>query len=261
MTIIAICFLAACVDHQFPTFVNCDASSLTINILNIDPASACGMADGSVRLSGNGGEKPYLFSLDALTWTNDSLFHELSSGEYSFFIKDAHGCIQHTDSVVATTDPMIVFGVTTTSDKQCIQGDGVIEVSVEGNGNSFEYRLDDGEFLSNAVFEEVQAGDHILYVKKMPQGCITISTVNVPRAFTGISWTTDILPIIIKSCATSGCHDGISRLDWRDYNETKQFAQAIKQRTQNKSMPMDKTLPQEDIDKIACWVDDGALDN
>lgn len=75
------------------------------------------------------------------------------------------------------------------------------------------------------------------------------------------SWQTEILPIMQISCATSGCHDGISRRNWTDYNEVKQYSNAIKERTVNRSMPFDEPLPQDQINKIACWVDNGALNN
>jgi hypothetical protein len=75
------------------------------------------------------------------------------------------------------------------------------------------------------------------------------------------SWQNDILPIMTASCATSGCHDGISRRDWTNYNEVKTYSASIKTRTQNKSMPFDGPLPQDQIDKIVCWVDNGALNN
>lgn len=77
-----------------------------------------------------------------------------------------------------------------------------------------------------------------------------------------ISWQNDILPIMETSCAGAGCHDGISRRDWTDYNEVKQYSTAIKQRTQDRSMPFDgPPLPQDQIDIISCWVDAGAPNN
>ena len=75
------------------------------------------------------------------------------------------------------------------------------------------------------------------------------------------SWQNDILPIMINACATNGCHDGITRRNWRDYSEVKEYAATIKKKTQDRSMPFDGPLPQHEIDLIACWVDGGALNN
>jgi hypothetical protein len=89
--------------------------------------------------------------------------------------------------------------------------------------------------------------------------------VEIPQQFDCdaqfISWQNDILPIMVRECATVTCHDGITRLDWRNYALVKQYASSIKTLTQNRSMPFDDVLPQEEIDKIVCWVDKGALNN
>jgi hypothetical protein len=76
-----------------------------------------------------------------------------------------------------------------------------------------------------------------------------------------VSWQNDVLPIMVSACATSGCHDGITRRNWRNYNEVKEYAASIKRRTQDRSMPFDGPLPQHQIDIIACWVDGGAMNN
>ena len=77
-----------------------------------------------------------------------------------------------------------------------------------------------------------------------------------------VSWQKDILPIMKTSCASVGCHDGISRLDWTDYSEVKRYAAQIKQRTKDRSMPFDGSpLPEEQINLIGCWVDSGAKGN
>ena len=63
------------------------------------------------------------------------------------------------------------------------------------------------------------------------------------------------------ACATSGCHDGISRLDWRDHALVKQYSGMIRSMTADRSMPVDSRLLQQEIDMIRCWVDKGAPDN
>jgi hypothetical protein len=76
-----------------------------------------------------------------------------------------------------------------------------------------------------------------------------------------ISWAEDILPIMSTSCAVSRCHDGISRLDWRDLQEVKKFTTSIRLKTLDRSMPADTALSQEHIEMIVCWIDKGSPDN
>jgi hypothetical protein len=87
--------------------------------------------------------------------------------------------------------------------------------------------------------------------------------IELPAAFScdTIRWQQHILPIMANSCAVSGCHEGVTRLDWRDYDEVKKYAASVKTKTQDGSMPIDSSLPQVEIDMIACWVDKGAPEN
>ena len=67
--------------------------------------------------------------------------------------------------------------------------------------------------------------------------------------------------IIASNCAISGCHDGSISPDLTTFNTIQSRASRIKARTANGSMPRGRTLTQTEIDLIACWVDDGALEN
>jgi hypothetical protein len=66
-----------------------------------------------------------------------------------------------------------------------------------------------------------------------------------------------------NSCAISGCHDGsVSSLpNFSNLSVIQANASMIKSRTQSGNMPKTGSLTQNQIDLIACWVDDGALDN
>lgn len=91
---------------------------------------------------------------------------------------------------------------------------------------------------------------------------LTPAKPQVPRVICDtISWTKHVLPIVTKSCATRGCHDGKSRLDWRDYNTIIDFAAEVKSYTSDQSMPPEETLTASQIKTIACWVENGAPEN
>jgi len=76
-----------------------------------------------------------------------------------------------------------------------------------------------------------------------------------------VSLESDIMPIIQADCNTSRCHlDGPSpRLGTKE--QVISNAERIKSEVVNGTMPPVEILDQEDIDLIACWVDDGAPDN
>lgn len=67
----------------------------------------------------------------------------------------------------------------------------------------------------------------------------------------------DIQPILRRSCAKAGCHDGVSMPhDFSVYTELKPilddssfYYYVLKDR----SMPQDTALPEEALSKIRCW--------
>jgi len=74
------------------------------------------------------------------------------------------------------------------------------------------------------------------------------------------SYTNNIAPILNQNCKP--CHfNGSQFPDLTNYNSVSQNAHLIKIVTQNKTMPKGGSLTQDEIDAIACWVDNGALDN
>jgi len=75
-----------------------------------------------------------------------------------------------------------------------------------------------------------------------------------------ISYASVISPIISQNCKP--CHfDGSQLPDLSNYNSISTNADLIKSVTQNKSMPKNGSLTQDEIDAIACWIDNGALNN
>jgi len=83
------------------------------------------------------------------------------------------------------------------------------------------------------------------------------------------SFAADIKPIIETKCAISGCHDGSlgSSRDWTNFEMFHQRAESglVKYRVTHGIMPPSYSpagpLTQEQITAIACWTDQGALNN
>lgn len=54
--------------------------------------ASCGVSDGSINGTATGGTAPLEYSIDNSTWVNNSVFSNLSPGNYLFSVKDATGC-------------------------------------------------------------------------------------------------------------------------------------------------------------------------
>jgi len=77
-----------------------------------------------------------------------------------------------------------------------------------------------------------------------------------------ISYSQHVDLIVKSSCAIPGCHvAGTGLPNYNDFPTFQAKAADAKKRTQERDMPRQGSLTQQEIDIIACWVDNGALDN
>ena len=132
-------------------------------------------------------------------------------------------------------------------------------MEVTGGTTPYQYRLDEGSFQDQPEFSELASGSYTLMAQDA-NGCLVSSTVDMVN---GTSLIDDVMPIITANCAISGCHDGNSGVvSWSNKNDVIANAASIKTRTGNGTMPPGgRTITDEEILTIACWVDDGAEDN
>ena len=116
---------------------------------------------------------------------------------------------------------------------------------------------ENGPEQNDPAFSGLNHGEYAVSVADI-NGCVIVVTTKV---FSGVSFSRSISPIINSSCAVSGCHAGSQFPDFRVFENIQNNAIEIKKRTQSGSMPKIGTITQNEKDLIACWVDDGALNN
>lgn len=81
---------------------------------------------------------------------------------------------------------------------------------------------------------------------------------------TAISYSADVEAIFTTSCNTSGCHrDGFSSGDFTDFDEIKNKISggSMKSRLVDRSMPPSAELSDSDLQKLLCWIEQGADNN
>lgn len=233
--------------------VDCTMSNVSFSS-EINDAS-CGLNDGQVSLNAMGGQPPYSYQLNNLA-QNEPVFDDLSAGNYTAVVKDQLGCFEQSQIIVQNTGG--VGADLELSASGCATNGGVIEVvPIEGTP-PYAYRLNNSVAQSDNTFNELFSGNYNVEVIDA-LACSFDLSLYLP---TGVSYQQSVEPIMLSSCATTGCHDGSNSLpDFTKFGEVQANASMIKSRTQSGNMPKDGTLPQNEIDLIACWVDDGALDN
>jgi uncharacterized membrane protein len=131
------------------------------------------------------------------------------------------------------------------------------------NGDNFTYSINGNSFQNSGAFNNLPAGEYIVTAKDEDGN---IGTSGAIMIMSGVSFAASIQPIIGTNCAISGCHDGNRGdiPDWSVKSNVIANASKIKKQTSAKTMPPSsagRSLTDEQIALIACWVDDGAPDN
>jgi hypothetical protein len=237
--------------------VSCEGNGLALSLIEITPASECGVQDGNITVLASGGESPYVYTMGHQS-TSTGIFDRIASGVYSISATDKNGCRAELANVTVEAGNL-AFSHVVTEDTDCAGGNGSVTISVLHGDGPFLFKLDEGEFQELSSFHNLRAGQYVVVLRT--GDCTSQFNLTIPKGSTGTSWNSEVKPLIEKNCALSGCHNGIARPDLRLYETAKHYAAQIKSLTADRSMPFTGSLTQQEIDLLACWVDEGALQN
>lgn len=244
------------------TLVNAASDiAVTVPVANISHPTGCTTNDGEIVAIGSGGVEPYTYALGSGTFQSSSTFANLAPGTYAVTIKDALGCTNTASNlVVREFESTLAISNIDVITSGCGTALGSISMSAVGGQTPFEYALNGTNFGVGSQFNNLSAGTYSVTVRDAT-GCI--ATESDVKVTTGISYNSHIKPILQTNCIKSGCHDGgtAGLSNWSVFSTVQASADAIKRETQSGSMPENGTLTQEEKNQIACWVDDGALNN
>lgn len=233
---------------------DCNQSQLVLNLVSSQNAN-CGAADGSLEVQASAGVNPYEYSLDGQVFQESGVFNNLASGNYEIQVRDANGCISSLQATVENDNGLSINASLT--DSGCGSSDGEISIVASGGSAPYTFSLNGGAFGSSDTFSQLSSGDYTV-VAKDNTGCEVTQSVTV---LNGTSFSNRVSQIISTNCAISGCHAGSQSPDLRNFSNIKLFADRIRLRTSQKSMPPGGGLSDAEIAAIACWVNDGALNN
>lgn len=249
-------FLFSCAnDNEDGLAVDCTQSNIALTLSNSVDANCSSL--GSLELSVTGNEGSVTYSLDGINFDLNSTITDLAAGSYTISAKDESGCIATLETAVAASDDSIEADLSIT-ESLCGTNAGQIQVNATGGSGSYEYSLDGETFGTEAIFSGLDAGSYTVNVRD--GDCETTLSA---RIRTDVSLSDDIMPIINTHCAITGCHANVTSPRFNSVEDVIASAQRIKVRTQAKTMPPASRpeMSQEEIDLIACWVDDDALNN
>jgi ribosomal protein S27E len=242
-------------DSEDPT-VDCSTTTLKVALESTTQVTCSTL--GTIIVSSTGGEGVIEYSIDGNNFQTSATFTDLQVEAYSITAKDNLGCTAVlATNVTGNSNGNIVFS-TADVDSGCGSSGGSITVNATGGNGTYQYSLDNGTFGNSNVFGTLSTGSYEVTVQDSDL-CSASNTVNV---LSGIKFSTDIQNIITNSCAVSGCHiAGTGRQDFTQFSIIQSNASDIKSRTQSGNMPRTGTISEQEKAMIACWVDDGALNN
>lgn len=251
-------FLVNCSSGDEPGPVDCSTSNLTLNLTSSEPTS-CGTIDGSITAVATGGDAPYQFALDAQAYAASASFPGLSAGTYQVKVKDKNGCERKSSVTLKPFESTLAATVSIT-DSGCKTTKGALTINASGGTGPYSYKINGGTASSNNVFNTLASGSYSVLITDNT-GCSVTQTVKV---LSGVTFTGEVKSIIDTNCAVSGCHvsGGGAPSSFTSFSTIQSSASQIKSLTQSGNMPKNGTkLSQTQLDVIACWVDDGALNN
>ncbi len=258
LSLMALAATAMACSEEGPVQPSC-ATPPEITAVEISHA-ACSGDGGRLEVIASGGSGVLIYSLNDSPFQTDNAFDELPAGTYTVKVKDEENC-QSAKEVEIEEAGALSFLVEATTESGCGHSEGSVILNVTGGEAAYSFSLNGEDFQQEGTFNGLEAGAYTAHVKDAA-GCEETATFSIN---TGISFEASVKSIIETNCAISGCHvAGTGRADFTQFSEIKARAATIKSYTQSGYMPAQgsgKTLSSEEIAAIACWVDDGALQN
>ncbi len=243
--------LCACSEDETPT---CQ-SSWVATTTEISPAR-CDQPNGSFTLSVPSDAETTRYRLNNGALQASPVFSNLAPGSYQVTAQNSQGCTSALTVVVPNTPTTLNLSASA-SPSACGQATGQLVLSATGGLAPYRYSIDSLTFVSAVTFDELLPGAYRVWVQD-DAGCVTNTDVLVTST---VSFSATIQEIITTNCALQGCHVAGHPANFEVKDNIFNYAERIRERTQDGSMPLGRELTDQEISQIACWVNDGAPDN
>lgn len=238
---------------------DCDIEPFEVVIESVQNTS-CAESSGEIVVMVNG-DGSFQYQINEGGFNENNVFSGLSAGTYTIEAKAVNtDCISEAVEVKIENEDGLQLSLIEKNNSECGENTGSIIVEQEGGIEPIEYIINDDIVQSNPEFTGLENGDYTILARDA-NGCeAEISDIEIK---TNISFSNNVKPIIANNCAVSGCHNGSQSPNLSMDENIIQNASRIKSRTGNGTMPPAgrPDLTDAQIQTIACWVDDGALDN
>ncbi|WP_411030392.1 FG-GAP-like repeat-containing protein [Spongiimicrobium sp. 3-5] len=149
--------------------------------INLNEATCYGIQDGSIEVNATGGVPPYQYQINDGALVSTNLFENLTSGQHTVKAYDAVGC---EISSLVTLNGLIQVSISsiTVESASCPNAnDASMHINVLGGTLPYEYSLDDVNYFSSNVFNNLGIGIYDVFVRDN-NGCLQIEQVLIESA-------------------------------------------------------------------------------
>jgi hypothetical protein len=261
---VAIFFVvSACEYERVATEPVCELNPITIALDDTNSLLevVCGAKNAELIVVGSGGTNTLEYSINQGTFGASNTFNDLGAGTFTIIARDANNLCE--------SDPLIIEvlnkgGLSITLDSksnaECGVASGSISITQKDGVSPIRYQLEQGAEQESNTFDNLTPGSYNI-VATDANGCeARIDNITI---FSGVSLAQDIQLIINTNCAVTGCHNNAQSPNLNTLQSIIDNSSRVRSRTASGTMPPSgrQDLTQTEIDQIACWVEDGALNN
>ena len=164
-----------------------EPSVLTGFISSQNDVTCPGGNDGAFVVFGNGGTPGYQYSINGITFTNQTLFNTLTTGTYTVTIQDANLCDTSLQVVIGEPAPISATVVAQTNIDCNGASTGSFTVAGSGGNGTYTYSIDGINFQNSGAFANLPAGLYTVTVMDIGNCTGTFQvTLTQPAPLTGV---------------------------------------------------------------------------
>ena len=144
--------------------------SLTLLDYSGMQVSCHGLSDGGITIGAQGGQAPYTYSLDGVSYQPAAYFGTLAAGSYTVYVEDALGCTRSTTTNLQEAAAPVSLTVAAVGNVDCGEAiDGYIQLSASGGhtaqSGAYRFRMEpSGEWQATGTFGGLSAGPYTFSV-------------------------------------------------------------------------------------------------
>ncbi len=166
------------------------------SLVAIVPATC--IAGGQISVSAVSGTAPFDFQLNGGSWQPSGNFSDLPPGNYAITLRDAAGCIDTGNYLVAAPPPALDSLLSIVS-ATCIAG-GQISVAAVSGTAPYDFQLGSGAWQTSGVFSNLPVGDYSITLRD-GAGCLHTSHYTISPTPPVLD---SLLSIVGETCIAGG---------------------------------------------------------